>query len=294
MRVDVDAPRIDREQRHIRGLPRLEQHVFVARTHGVTQQLVAHEPAVHERVLHIGRGARERRRREPAREREAGYLALEVARLLEKLLAAHRGDARLDLGAIAGPRQLEHRALTVRERERDVGAREREVAHDRIDVRALGFFGALKLAPRRRVEEEITDFDGGPVRMRRGPNLADRAAIAIHAPRVVVPGAARRDLQSRDRADARQCLAAKTEAHETFQIIEACDLAGRVPRQREGELILRDPPAVVCDADQPRAAGLDLDRDPARPGVERILDELLDDRRWPLDHLARGDLIDEL
>ena len=49
---------------------------------------------------------------------------------------------------------------------------------------------------------------------------------------------------------------------------------------------------VVDDADQPPAAGLDRDLDRLRAGVERVLDELLDRRRRPLDHLARGDAVE--
>ena len=50
---------------------------------------------------------------------------------------------------------------------------------------------------------------------------------------------------------------------------------------------------VVGDADQRAPAGLDRDLDAARPGVERVLDQFLDRRRRPLDHLARGDAVDE-
>ena len=47
---------------------------------------------------------------------------------------------------------------------------------------------------------------------------------------------------------------------------------------------------VVGDADEAHAAVLEVDRDPARAGVERVLDELLHDRRRALDDLAGGDL----
>ena len=44
-----------------------------------------------------------------------------------------------------------------------------------------------------------------------------------------------------------------------------------------------------------RAAGLlELDGDVARAGVERVLDQLLDHRGGPLDHLAGGDLVGDL
>ena len=53
------------------GLPRLKQHVLIAEPHGMAQQLVAHEPVVDERELHVGLAARECRRREPTAQAQA-------------------------------------------------------------------------------------------------------------------------------------------------------------------------------------------------------------------------------
>jgi hypothetical protein len=52
--------------------------------------------------------------------------------------------------------------------------------------------------------------------------------------------------------------------------------------------------AVVAHAYERRAAVLDLDVDAPRPGVERVLAELLDDGRRPLDDLPGRDLVDEV
>ena len=41
-------------------------------------------------------------------------------------------------------------------------------------------------------------------------------------------------------------------------------------------------------------AGGDIDRDRARPRVDRVVDQLLDHRRRTLDHLASRDLIDHV
>ena len=65
-------------------------------------------------------------------------------------------------------------------------------------------------------------------------------------------------------------------------------------RDRERQIVGLDAAAVVAHADQPRAAGFDVDLDAPRAGVETVLDEFLDDGRRPLDDLAGGDLVDEL
>ena len=68
------------------------------------------------------------------------------------------------------------------------------------------------------------------------------------------------------------------------------DLARRVALEREAQLAGLDAAAVVGDADQRQAALADLDGDLRRAGVERVLDQLLDDGGGPLDDLAGRDL----
>ena len=64
---------------------------------------------------------------------------------------------------------------------------------------------------------------------------------------------------------------------------------------REGELdVVRVHAVAVIDhLDKPDPGVLQLHRNAPRPGVERILDQLLDHRRGPLYDLARGDAIDD-
>ena len=98
----------------------------------------------------------------------------------------------------------------------------------------------------------------------------------------------------RHRGDARQRLAAEAERRDRAEIVGAADLARRVPLDRQPRVLRLHPLAVVLDADQLLAAELDRDGDAARAGVERVLDQLLDDRGRPLDDLAGGDLVGEV
>ena len=52
--------------------------------------------------------------------------------------------------------------------------------------------------------------------------------------------------------------------------------------------------AVVADPDESDSAALDIDFYAARPGIQAVLDELLDHGGRALDHLAGSDLVDEL
>ena len=50
---------------------------------------------------------------------------------------------------------------------------------------------------------------------------------------------------------------------------------------------------VVHDTDQLPATVFDIDENCGRAGVDCVFDQLFDDSRRPLDHLARGDAVDQ-
>ena len=60
------------------------------------------------------------------------------------------------------------------------------------------------------------------------------------------------------------------------------------------QLLGRDSGAVIDDPDQVPAGAANLDRDAPGARVEGVLDQLLDDRRRPLDHLPGGDRVGDL
>ena len=92
-----------------------------------------------------------------------------------------------------------------------------------------------------------------------------------------------------DGGDARQRLAAEAErAHaRRGRRRRACSSrgAGRPARARRRGM----PPPSSPTRIRRQAAAANVDPDCARAGVERVLDQLLDDRGRPLDHLAGGD-----
>ena len=87
-------------------------------------------------------------------------------------------------------------------------------------------------------------------------------------------------------------LAAKAERGDREQII-AGELGGGVAIDAELEIGAGHALAVVGDADQTAAAAVGEHVDAGRTGVERVLDQLLDDARRALDHLAGGDAVDD-
>src|SRR5438309_6228486 len=62
----------------------------------------------------------------------------------------------------------------------------------------------------------------------------------------------------------------------------------------ETRIFSRHAGAVVADFDEFLAAGFEDDVDGPGPGVDRVFDQLLDDRGRPLHDLARRNLVDQL
>ena len=122
----------------------------------------------------------------------------------------------------------------------------------------------------------------------------ERAAVDADLGAARRAAGARAQHEVRHRRDARQRLAAEAERADRAEIVRRRDLARRVPLDRQPRVLRLHPLAVVFDADQLLAAELDRDRDARGAGVDRVLDQLLDDRRRPLDDLAGGDLVGEV
>ena len=187
-----------------------------------------------------------------------------------------------------------HDAAVVLQREADVRMRERDAAERLVAVTPLGRLGPQELPTRRRVEVELADRHRRACRERRRRGHAGDAAVDLDPPRVRPPRRARSERKPRDRADRRQRLAAEAERRDRRQVVGGRELRGRVPRDGERQLLALDARAVVGDADPLDAAARQIDVDLRRARIERVLEELLQRRRRPLDDLAGRDLVDEL
>ena len=137
----------------------------------------------------------------------------------------------------------------------------------------------------------ITRVPGGPASGRGSPSssrmrVERRRDLGVRRPR--------HDRHLRDRRDRREPFAAKAERVDAREARGVRELRRCVARDRERQIVRRDPDAVVGDLDLGEPAAAHAHRDARRAGVERVLDELFDDRQRPLDHLAGRDLPDRL
>ena len=220
-------------------------------------------------------------------------------------LGAHVDGGSAEIGAenVAEPRQAsgavgqrrrprDLRALLAGQREGDVGPRHRKPAHHLADGFRLGAVGLQEFQPRGRRIEEIGDLDARAVIERARLRLRFLAALDRKRPGMRLRRMTRGDGQFRDRADRGQGLAAEAERPDAQQVF-VVELRGGVALDREVEVAARHAAAIIGDGDAPPPAALGENVDPARAGIDRILDQLLDDARRAFDHLAGGDAVDE-
>ena len=143
-------------------------------------------------------------------------------------------------------------------------ARRSERSHS-LDVRQLGALGAQELAPRRHVVEQVAHFHRGAVRMRLRHDLAE-----MRPPRSAVRAMgriarARASLKRLTEATDGSASPRETERGDRLEVVDAGDLAGRMPAHRQRQLLRhRCRRHRRADADQADAAFLEVDVDAAR------------------------------
>src|SRR5262249_55226791 len=141
---------------------------------------------------------------------------------------------------------------------------------------ALGAHGAQELATGGDVEEEITHFDDRPGRATARGKLYRPSALDAHLGAFVVARAARAQDKPAHGRDARKGLAAETEAPDAPQIVDALDLARRMPQDGRRSILAAHAAAIVGDTHELGAAAFDVDTDAPRSSVDGVFDELLD------------------
>ena len=94
--------------------------------------------------------------------------------------------------------------------------------------------------------------------------------------------------------DARERLTTEPERSNRAEILRTRDLARRMTFDRQPGVLGLHPFPIVLDAEQLLSAQLDRHRDARRVGIERVLDQFLDDRGGAFDDFAGGDLVSEM
>ena len=219
-------------------------------------------------------------------------LDLDRQRLLEKRRATHRRDPSRTTQIIGSLMQRQHTLAVVAQMKSHVEARQGQTADHFLQMLELGLFSFEKLAPRRRVEEQVAHLNRGTYRM--GSRLHARRHVApfgLYLPGLIGLGGARSQGQASNRTDRGQGLATEAQAKHLLQVFQLANFAGGMSRQSQRQIICGDAAAVVTHAQQLGAALLDVHFDAPGAGVQTVFQQLLDHRGGPLNHLAGGDLV---
>ena len=162
-------------------------------------------------------------------------------------------------------------------------------------VRHGGGLGAIafqEFQACRHGREQVPDLDGRAALARGRPHVAYGTRLDDEPERRSLMLMTRCDLEARHGSDRWQRLPPETEGRDGEEILVG-ELRGGMALDRQREVVGAHAAAVIGNADETAPAGLDDDIDARGAGIERVLDELLDGRGRPLDHLASGDAVDE-
>ena len=295
------------------GFGRVDVHIHTGQGHGEVQhtggkapdhELIAvgllqrggeglgvNQPLVHIEKL-VGAGApRCGGSGDKAGEPQRLPLALDRHHLQSRLTPQHRIDGGQQR-AVAGGVEL---ALSVLDQpEGDFRVGEGLLLHGACRSGALDGIALHKLHPGRGIEEEVAHHNRRADRTAR--LLAGQELPALEgqmAARQGVGGAGQK-VDPADGCRRRQRLAPEAEGTDGLQVLSGAKLGGGVAEEGRLRVLPAHAAAVVADAQEGHAAVLQLHRNRLRPGVDGILDQLLDHGGRPLHDLARSNQIRQM
>ena len=271
----------------------MEQHVLIGQLHRMGDAAIAHRAAVDVQVLLVGTGTRIVRLGDPALQPQTGTGVVHAQGGADEILAQGFAQAQARILVTATGPVAARGLAVVADPQLHVRTGQRQRAQPFLDVAHLGAFGAQELAPRRHVVEQVAHLHRGTGRVRLGQHLAHPATVDLQLAAMLGLGAARGQPETADRGDRRQGFAAESQRGHRLQVVERGDLAGGMAADRQRQLGRIDAATVIADPDQAHPAFLQLDVDPVRTGIKRVLDQLLDHRCRAFDDFAGGDLVDQ-
>ena len=264
-------------------------HVAIRHAHRRPQHRVGHRPAIHHQALLPGCGPAMAWRRRIASQHHP------VPRTHHGQ-QPHRGaEQRRHPGRPRLHRQVEHDPPVDLEAERRMGCGKRQPRRRLLRMVRFGPRRLQELAPRRGREEKVRHHDPRPRPRPHRRHLPDPPPLHKQPVPMRGPPGPRRDLEPCRRPDAGQCLAAEPERRDPHQRVPVVrpvrQLAGAVPLHRQQQVVGLHAAPVILDHDPLDPAALQRHGHARRPGVQRVLHQLLHRRSRSLDHLAGRDAV---
>ena len=188
-------------------------------------------------------------------------------------------------------RGSEHILAVLDDAERDFRMALRRVLHHGNHIVRLGKVLFEELHTCRCVVKQVTDNEGCTLRAARRRIFRDLSRLQMQVQTLQCTGLLGHQIHAGDGGNRRECLAAKSERADAFQILLRADFAGRMAAEGNRCVLCAHAAAVVRDAQIGDAAVLQLDGDRSRTCVNRVFDQLLADGRRTLNNLTGCDQI---
>jgi len=289
--VDIHGGRVNFEKENCGRVAAFGDVGMVGLEDGVIKGAAVHRAAIDERDQAVTRGAAlPRATEEPAKAQITGgiFNFWKFDHFLGESAAPDFSDA---FTQVFTRGRTKNQAAILKQAEGDFGMRDGAEADQAGDVGGFGVVGFEKFAAGGDGIEKMGDFDAGARRAAAGALMSHFPAVDEDFRAGGGIAGAGNEREARHTGDTRQGLAAEAKGAHRVEVGGFDNFRGRVAFKGEERFIRREAGAVVLDADEALAAVAEFDLDAGGPGVEGILDELLDNRSGALDHFAGGDLV---
>ena len=162
------------------------------------------------------------------------------------------------------------------------------------DVAELGRRLPQELPADRQIAEQVADLDGGSHRATDRHNRAHVPGVdGDFRPggKLLLPAA---QAEPADLGNRGQRFAPEAHRLHVEQVVGTAQLAGGVGGDRQRQVIGMNSLTVVDNPQQFGSPGHHVNLDPGRQGVDAVLEQLLQHARGAFDHLAGGNLVDDM
>ena len=188
--------------------------------------------------------------------------------------------------------RVEQAPLPVIKRQAKSGIGEGETRDGGQDVAELGCLRAEKLAASRYVAEEVPDRNPGAARPRLRFDGADPSQLHLDSGSLAINRGGL-DEQARHGRNRGQGLASKTQSGQAFKVGCRSQLGRGVPFEGQQSIVMVHAGTVVLDVDEITTARSEANVNTGGPGIDGVLNQLLDHRGRSLNHLPGRNLVDE-
>ena len=288
MDIDINPFRVHLQVKHRDRIAPFDDKCAIGIADGIMDEIGGGRPAIDEDPLVAAGRPGFAGARDIAADPDAGLLVVDRQQVWHQIASHQQADANPE---ITTRRREKDFAVIHQQLKADVGMRERLHQHAFLDMGILGGGRFHELAAGRQAAEKMADADIGADRTAAFAHLLHCAILDQHLGAGGGAGLPGLQVEPAHRGNARDGLPPESHRRDPLDVLGRPDLAGGMRFQAEDGVVGIHAATVIGDLDQGFAAVLALHGDPFGTGIDRVLDQFLDNGGRALDHLAGGDAV---